>query len=52
MAELFLACALACISGSDSALLYDTLKSAGKEELAKKREGRLDFATSIAGVIS
>ena len=48
MAELFLACAFACISGSDSALLYDTLKSGGKAELAKKREGRVGFASNIA----
>ncbi len=52
LAEIILALGWTCISWSDSALLYDTLKSVGKEKAAKKREGRINFAGNIAGVIS
>lgn len=50
-AEIILALGRACISGSDSALLYDTLKQAWKEAQAKKREWRIGFAGDIAGVL-
>jgi MFS family permease len=52
IAEIIMAVGLTCISWSDSALLYDTLKKAGKEKAAKKREWRLHFAWDIAGVLS
>lgn len=52
LAEIILALGRTCISGSDSALLYDTLKQAGKEKAAKKREGRINFAGDLAWVIS
>ncbi len=52
IAEVILACGYACISGSDSALLYDTLVQWGKPEAAKKREWRLWFAWDAAWVIA
>lgn len=52
LAEIILACGYACISGSDSALLYDTLVQWGKPEAAKKREWRLWFAWDAAWVIA
>lgn len=52
IAEIILAFGYACISGSDSALLYDTVCQGGKPEVAKKREWRLWFAGDIAGVIA
>jgi len=52
MAEIVLAFGYACISGSDSALLYDTVCQWGKPEVAKKREWRLSFAGDIAWVMA
>lgn len=52
IAEIILAGGYACISGSDSALLYDTLVHWGKPETAKKREWRLGFAGDAAWVIA
>ena len=51
VAELILAVGWACVSGSDSALLYDTLDQAGKATAAKKWEGRIGFTGDIAAVI-
>jgi MFS family permease len=51
VAELILAGGWACVSGSDSALLYDTLDQAGKATASKKWEGRIWFAGDIAAVV-
>ncbi len=54
IAELTLGTAQSFISGSDSALLYDTLKSKNKEDQYIKYEGRVlalgNFAETIAAV--
>jgi MFS family permease len=52
IAEIILAFGAACISGSDSALLYDTLKQWGKAEAAKKWEWRMSFAGDAAGIVA
>lgn len=55
IAELTLGTAQSFISGSDSALLYDTLKSKNKEDQYIKYEGRVlalgNFAETIAAVV-
>jgi MFS family permease len=54
MAEATLGIGMSCISGADSALLYDSLKSVGKEQQYVKYEGRNfsvgNFAEAIAGI--
>lgn len=55
IAELVLGVGQSFISGSDSAMLYDTLKSKHREEEYLKYEGRVtsvgNFAEAIAGVL-
>jgi MFS family permease len=41
-AEIILGIALSFISGSDSALLYETLKAEGKEQFYSRHEGRMN----------
>lgn len=41
-AEILLGVSLSFISGSDSALLYETLKAEGKEQLYSRHEGRMN----------
>ncbi len=50
LAEFLFALGYALNSGADQALLYDTLKSAGKEEESKKVLGRAD-ALMLAGMM-
>jgi len=54
VAEIILGVGHSFISGADSALLYDSLKSDGKTEKYVKHEGRItsagNFAEAIAGV--
>lgn len=40
VAEIILAVGISLLSGADSAMLYDTLKSLGREEEYKRREGQ------------
>jgi MFS family permease len=55
IAELILGIGQSCISGADSAMLYDTLKSEKKEAQYLKYEGRVtsvgNFAEAFAGII-
>lgn len=55
LAQLCLGAAQSFIGGCDSAMLYDSLKSNGKEDLYLKYEGRVlsigNFAETIAAVI-
>lgn len=55
IAELILGVGQSFISGSDSALLYDTLKSTNNEKEYQKAEGKVtsvgNFSEAIAGVI-
>ncbi len=55
-AEVILGIGQSFISGSDTAMLYDTLKEAKKEETYLKEEGKItsigNFAEAIAGVLS
>jgi MFS family permease len=54
IAEMVLGIGMSCISGADSALLYDSLKVVGKENDYVKYEGRNfsvgNFAEAIAGI--
>ncbi|MFT3739356.1 MAG: MFS transporter [Breznakibacter sp.] len=53
-AEFTLGFGMSCISGADSALLYDSLKSMGKEQQYVKYEGRNfsigNFSEALAGI--
>ena len=55
IAEIVLGIGHACVSGADSAMLYDSLKASGKTEQYVKNEGRItsagNFAEAIAGVL-
>ena len=55
IAEIVLGIGHACVSGADSAMLYDSLKAAGKTERYTKNEGRItsagNFAEAFAGVL-
>ncbi len=55
IAEIVLGIGHACVSGADSAMLYDSLKAAGKTGEYTKNEGRItsagNFAEAFAGVI-
>lgn len=54
LAEMFIGLSASCISGADSALLYDSLVELGSEGEYKKIEGRLlsvgNFSEGIAGI--
>ncbi|HRX63986.1 MAG TPA: MFS transporter [Candidatus Absconditabacterales bacterium] len=54
-AEIIMALSLGFFSGTDSAIIYDTLLSNGKEGEYKKIEGRMEatgnFSEAIAGII-
>jgi MFS family permease len=54
-AEIVLGIGHACVSGADSAMLFDSLKASGKTEKYTKLEGQItssgNFAEAIAGVI-
>ena len=56
IAEVVLGIGQSFISGSDTAMLYDTLKEANKEETYLKEEGKItsigNFSEAIAGVLS
>ncbi len=55
IAEIILGIGHACVSGADSAMLYDSLKASGKTEQYTKNEGRItsagNFAEAFAGVL-
>lgn len=55
IAEIILGIGQSFISGSDSALMYDTLKATGKQDQFMKQEGRListgNFAEAAAGLL-
>jgi len=55
VAEIVLGIGHACVSGADSAMLYDSLKASGKTDRYTKNEGRItsagNFAEAIAGVL-
>jgi MFS family permease len=55
MAEMTLGFGMSCISGADSALLYDTLKAQGRENQYVKYEGRNfslgNYAEALAGFL-
>lgn len=55
LAEILLGLGQSFISGSDSAMLYDSLKAAGRKDEYVKLEGRVtsigNFAEAIAGII-
>ena len=55
IAEIILGVGQACVSGDDSAMLYDSLKASGKTDQYIKNEGRItsagNFAEAFAGVI-
>ncbi len=54
IAEIILGIGHACVSGADSAMLYDSLKASGKTDQYIKNEGRItsagNFAEAFAGV--
>lgn len=54
VAEFILGFGMSCISGADSALLYDSLKAMGKEQMYVKYEGRNfsvgNFSEALAGI--
>lgn len=56
VAEIILGVGHSCVSGADSALLYDSLKSEGKTEKYVRHEGRItsagNFAEAIAGIVA
>jgi len=52
IAELFLGFGVSFISGTDSALLYDTLKEAGKEKLYKSKEAVMQSVASFSESLS
>ena len=55
IAEIVLGIGHACVSGADSAMLYDSLKASGKTDKYIKNEGRItsagNFAEAIAGIL-
>lgn len=55
VAEIVLGIGHACVSGADSAMLYDSLKASGKTDQYTKNEGRItsagNFAEAFAGVL-
>lgn len=55
VAEVILGIGHACVSGADSAMLYDSLKASGKTEQYTKNEGRItsagNFAEAFAGIL-
>ena len=55
IAEIILGIGHACVSGADSAMLYDSLKASGKTDQYIKNEGRItsagNFAEALAGVV-
>lgn len=55
IAEVILGIGHACVSGADSAMLFDSLKASGKTDQYIKNEGRItsagNFAEALAGVI-
>jgi len=55
IAEIVLGIGHACVSGADSAMLFDSLKASGKTNKYTKLEGQItssgNFAEAIAGVI-
>lgn len=55
IAEIILGIGHACVSGADSAMLYDSLKASGKTDQYIKNEGRItsagNFAEALAGVL-
>lgn len=55
LAETILGCGMSLVSGADSAMLYDSLKSVGKSAKYTRYEGRItsigNFAEAAAGII-
>jgi MFS family permease len=55
VAEIVLGIGHACVSGADSAMLFDSLKASGKTEQYTKNEGRItstgNFAEAFAGIL-
>jgi len=55
VAEIVLGIGHACVSGADSAMLYDSLKASGKTDRYTRNEGRItsagNFAEAFAGVL-
>lgn len=55
IAEIVLGIGHACVSGADSAMLFDSLKASGKTDRYIKDEGRItsagNFAEALAGVL-
>lgn len=55
LAETILGCGMSLVSGADSAMLYDSLMSAGKKDKYTRFEGRItsigNFAEATAGII-
>ena len=55
IAEIILGIGHACVSGADSAMLFDSLKAAGKTDQYTKNEGRItsagNFAEAFAGIL-
>lgn len=54
-AEIILGIGHACVSGADSAMLFDSLKASGKSDRYTKNEGRItsagNFAEALAGIL-
>lgn len=55
IAEIILGIGHACVSGADSAMLFDSLKASGKTDRYTKNEGRItsagNFAEAFAGIL-